>query len=79
LLTLGLGTLVRAQEIASGVPQDPAKKNAPAPCLQPPPLLSWQDYQGPFQKVVGAFARKLSGTPRMDKAPRLRGNALAPT
>ena len=59
LLTLAFGSLVRAQEIASGVAQDPAKKNAPAPCLQPPPLLSWQDYQGPFQKVVGAFARKL--------------------
>ena len=59
LLTLAFGSLVRAQEIASGVAQEPAKKNAPAPCLQPPPLLSWQDYQGPFQKVVGAFARKL--------------------
>ena len=29
------------------------------PCLEPPPLLSWEDYHGPFQKVVGAFARKL--------------------
>ncbi len=29
------------------------------PCLQPPQLLSWEDYHGPFEKVVGAFARKL--------------------
>jgi hypothetical protein len=28
-------------------------------CLEPPPLLSWEDYHGPFQKVVGVFARKL--------------------
>jgi hypothetical protein len=33
--------------------------NATAPCLQPPPIVSWQDYQGPFAKVVGAFGRKL--------------------
>src|SRR5579862_8972048 len=34
-------------------------KNVAAPCLQPPPLVSWEDYHGPFQKVVGGFARKL--------------------
>jgi hypothetical protein len=28
-------------------------------CVQPPPLVSWQDYDGPFAKVVGTFARKL--------------------
>jgi hypothetical protein len=36
-----------------------ATKNAAKPCLEPPPLLRWQDYQGPLQKVVGAFAGKL--------------------
>jgi hypothetical protein len=38
-----------------------------APCLQPPPVVRWQDYQGPLQKVVGAFGRRLErksvGTP----------------
>jgi hypothetical protein len=34
-------------------------KNVAVPCLEPPLLLSWEDYHGPFQKVVGAFARKL--------------------
>jgi len=38
-----------------------------APCLQPPPIVRWQDYQGPLKKVVGAFGRKLErksvGTP----------------
>ncbi len=92
LLTLGLGTMVCAQEIQppktpiagealpgtalpdatswtallpsapfpDSVSQESAKTNAAAPCLEPPPLLSWKDYQGPFQKVVGAFARKLN-------------------
>jgi hypothetical protein len=91
LLTLALGTLVDAQEVASPrtaiagdalpvvvfpdatspvavLPAAPllgswseaaAKKNAPAPCLEPPPVLSWEDYHGPFQKVLGVFARKL--------------------
>jgi len=39
--------------------QDEAAKNPVVPCLEPPPVLKWQDYQGPFQKVVGVFARKL--------------------
>jgi hypothetical protein len=30
-----------------------------APCLQPPPIVRWEDYQGPLQKVVGAFGRWL--------------------
>ena len=30
-----------------------------APCVQPPPAVSWQDYQGPFAKTVGLFGRKL--------------------
>jgi hypothetical protein len=29
------------------------------PCIQPPPLASWEDYDGKFKKVVGVFARKL--------------------
>ena len=39
--------------------EEETTKNATASCLEPPPLLRWQDYQGPFQKVVGAFAGKL--------------------
>jgi hypothetical protein len=39
--------------------QQESTKNAVAPCLEPPPLLRWEDYQGPLQKVVGAFAHKL--------------------
>ena len=46
---------------ASGVPemQEEAAKNATAPCVQPPPMVRWQDYDGPLKKVVGTFAGKL--------------------
>jgi hypothetical protein len=33
--------------------------HGPVTCLQPPPLVGWEDYEGPFAKVVGAFGRKL--------------------
>jgi hypothetical protein len=35
------------------------QKNATAPCVQPAPMVSWQDYDGKFKKIVGAFGRKL--------------------
>jgi hypothetical protein len=62
------GSVVFAQEPPKTVQQTSApqglsleqtQKNAAAPCVEPPPLLRWQDYQGKFQKLVGTFARKL--------------------
>ena len=45
------------------VPTAPAGEQAvatlPTSCVQPPPLVSWEDYDGPLAKVVGAFGRKL--------------------
>lgn len=41
------------------VEQEQTQENPNAPCIQPPPVVRWQDYQGPFAKVVGAFGRKL--------------------
>src|SRR6202011_2972315 len=35
------------------------KKNANAPCVEPPPLVRLEDYDGPLKKTVGIFARKL--------------------
>ena len=34
--------------------QEETTKNVAAPCLEPATLLSWEDYHGPLQKVVGA-------------------------
>jgi hypothetical protein len=39
--------------------QEQKQQNLPAPCVQPAPMVRWQDYQGPFEKVVGAFGRRL--------------------
>ena len=36
-----------------------AVRNLAEPCVQPPPVVSWQDYEGPFAKVVGVFGRRL--------------------
>jgi hypothetical protein len=55
---------VRAQEIppAPGSPSLQTRPGAPPPCVQPAPMPTWQDYQGPFQKAVGAFGRRLERT-----------------
>jgi hypothetical protein len=43
--------------------QDPSVGNlAQPPCVQPPPMLRLEDYDGPFRKVVGAFYRHLERT-----------------
>jgi hypothetical protein len=33
--------------------------NSSGQCVQPPPMVQMQDYNGPFQKVVGTLTRKL--------------------
>ena len=35
------------------------RRNVAAPCLEPPPLVRWEEYQGPLQKVVGTLAQTL--------------------
>lgn len=48
------------QQSATGKPsQEQMQKSAAAPCVEPPPLVRWEDYQGKFKKLVGTFARKL--------------------
>jgi hypothetical protein len=64
LLTLAWSPLARAQEVSGealpeSAPQEEPAKSKAASCLAPPPLLRWEDYHGPFQKVVGAFGQKL--------------------
>jgi len=39
--------------------QEEATKNSAAPCLEPPPMVRLEDYDGPLKKVVGTFARPL--------------------
>ena len=60
------GGAVRAQ-VPPAPPQQPpdaplqeeATKNPVAPCVEPPPMVRLEDYNGPLKKVVGTFARPL--------------------
>ena len=38
---------------------DKAQTEVVTSCVQPPPLVGWQDYSGPFAKLVGTFGRQL--------------------
>ena len=44
------------------------------PCVQPAPTLRWEDYQGPFAKVVGIFSGKLEF--RSVHAPQYKAGAV---
>lgn len=60
LTALAMAAVAWAQEIeADKAPQEQTMKNETAPCLEPPPLVRWEDYEGPFKKVVGTFGRSL--------------------
>lgn len=39
--------------------EEETRQNAASPCLDPPPLVNWEEYQGPFQKAVGVLAGTL--------------------
>jgi hypothetical protein len=59
-LTSAQETLVALQQASrDAVAQEEAEVNPAVRCLEPPPIVHFQDYQGKFQKSVGIFARKL--------------------
>jgi hypothetical protein len=62
------GGMVYAQDRpAPPTPQPPtaipfeeeATRNVAAPCVEPPPMVRLEDYNGPLKKVVGTFAQPL--------------------
>ena len=66
--TLVMGCIVQAQEsspplqafsLTTETYQEETQRNLAAPCLEPPRLVRWADYQGKFGKISGMFARKL--------------------
>jgi len=59
-LVLSVRVVVCAQETPPTSPAgDEAGRKTATACLQPPPLVGWRDYNGPFAKLAGTFARKL--------------------
>lgn len=60
LIALARHNLIEAQEPRSaGALAEETRRNTAGLCLEPPPLVKWEDYRGPFQKVAGSFGRKL--------------------
>jgi hypothetical protein len=47
------------QQPAAAPLQEEATKNLAAPCIQPPPMVRIEDYDGPLKKLVGTLARPL--------------------
>jgi len=39
--------------------EEVTQKNPRANCLEPPPVVEWEDYHGPFAKTIGIFAQQL--------------------
>jgi len=67
-VALAMGCLVQAQEssppqqsssAAIHISQEQAQENAAVPCVEPPPLVRWEDYHGKFEKIIGTFAGRL--------------------
>lgn len=66
---------IEAQESAAAdAPQGQVVKNGSAECVEPPPLIRWEDYEGPLQKVVGTFARNLER--KSAHPPRYKAGAV---
>lgn len=67
LALLAWGGTIQAQEHSpaqllsdsSSTLPELAPQNAGVPCVHPTPMVRWEDYQGPFAKVVGLFGQKL--------------------
>lgn len=60
VLAAACSSAVCAQQTSPAPPAPPqTRPGAPLPCVQPAPMVSWRDYQGPYQKIVGAFGRRL--------------------
>ncbi len=47
------------QQAPAALFPEEATKNVAAPCVEPPPMVRLEDYNGPLNKVVGTFARQL--------------------
>src|SRR5437588_10482783 len=61
LVAAAWGGAVWAQDSRPALtpPVRETEPSTPLACVQPAPMVSWEDYHGPFQKLVGAFGRRL--------------------
>ena len=83
---LVMGSAVQAQEAASSrqvssaatpIYREQTQKNVAAPCLEPPPLVRWQDYQGKFEKLPERWLEDWSANLCMRPTTISRGSVCA--
>jgi len=74
VMALSQNGLDTQQPIPTGAPQEETRRNVTAPCLEPPPLVKWEDYHGSLKKAEGIFARKLER--RAVHVPRYKTGTL---
>src|SRR5437773_9843890 len=75
LVAAAWGGAVWARDFPALAP--PARETQPSAtvaCVQPPEGVSWEDYHGPLQRVVGAFGRRLERNPA--HAPHYKPGAV---
>lgn len=60
-LSLGIAVGLLTSALAQPPPQieEQTRKSQTAPCLEPPPLVRWDEYRGPLRKAVGTLAGAL--------------------
>jgi hypothetical protein len=65
-LAASFAAIVCAVDVSAQVPSPPVKpiveqaeQHSVAACLEPPPIVRLEDYDGPFYRAVGTFSRKL--------------------
>ena len=52
-------------------------QNPAGPCIQPPPPVSWHDYNGPFSKALGIFGKRIERrTVLRPREPRYKPNSV---
>jgi hypothetical protein len=83
LLSSGGGARAQQAPPEDEVPVPPAiqqvqtVQNPTEPCVEPPPPVSWKDYNGPFSKTLGILGQKVERmTVRTPRAPRYKPNAV---
>ena len=74
ILLLSFAGAGLAQQLPATETKEDTMQNPNAPCLEPPPLVRWQDYDGPFAKTVGSFGRKLDR--KTAHPPHYKPNAM---
>lgn len=64
-----------AQEVPPApLANEEVEKSPVSQCLEPPPVVRFEDYTGPFAKIAGSFARKLEN--RTVHAPHYKSGVL---